>query len=175
MRALNILTVFVFSGVLMLTGCIRTYKTVKDRPDQDLSEGNHGYLYGKAPEIDTANRKTTRQIQVVEVEIRNPFAADKKQKAAAVSAQKTVILAPAEESIVTSSGSTLSAQSFQSYTVEKNDTLQKISQKFYGTTKKWKKIFNANQGALKTPDKLYPGQSLNIPVEAMKEPKENLK
>ncbi len=176
MKALNILTVFVFSSALMLTGCIRTYKTVKDRADQDLTTGNHGYLYGRAPEIDTTDRKMSRQIQVLEVELRNPFTLGKDKKQKSVSPDQENVSAPeGVESITTSSGSTLSAQSFQKYTVEKNDTLQKISQKFYGTTKKWKKIFNANKTMLKTPDKLYPGQTLNIPVEAMKEPKENLK
>ena len=63
----------------------------------------------------------------------------------------------------------------QQYKVEKGDTLQKISQKFYGTTKKWHKIFKANESILKAPDKIYPGQTINIPVEGMKEPSENLK
>jgi len=175
MKAMNILIVLIFSSVLMLTGCIRTYKTVKDRPDQDLTTGNHGYLYGKAPELDTADRKTARQIQVVEIEMRNPFTADKKQKSSTGGEQQTSSVTETEGSITTSSGATLSAQGFQTYTVEKNDTLQKISQKFYGTTKKWKKIFNANQGTLKAPDKLYPGQVINIPVEAMQETRENLK
>ncbi|MBM3243918.1 MAG: LysM peptidoglycan-binding domain-containing protein, partial [Candidatus Omnitrophica bacterium] len=56
--------------------------------------------------------------------------------------------------------------SFQKYKVEKNDTLQKISQKFYGTTRKWNKIFEANKELLKTPDRLYPGQVLMIPEES---------
>ena len=67
------------------------------------------------------------------------------------------------------------AGSFQKYTVEKWDTLQKISQKFYGTTKRWKKIFEANTDVLKSPNSIRPGQSVNIPVEGLKEPKENLK
>ncbi|MCX7662077.1 MAG: LysM peptidoglycan-binding domain-containing protein, partial [Candidatus Omnitrophica bacterium] len=45
------------------------------------------------------------------------------------------------------------------------DTLQKISLKFYGTTKKWKRIFNANKDIIKSPDKIYPGQVINIPLE----------
>ncbi|MFC1621122.1 LysM peptidoglycan-binding domain-containing protein [Candidatus Omnitrophota bacterium] len=49
------------------------------------------------------------------------------------------------------------------YIVEKGDTLQKISDKAYGTTKKWKKIFEANKNTLKSPDKIKPGQELVIP------------
>jgi nucleoid-associated protein YgaU len=71
----------------------------------------------------------------------------------------------------------------QKYVVGKNDTLQKISKKFYGTTKKWTKIYEANKDVLKGPDKVYPGQTLNIPdaaetkptAETLSEPKENLK
>jgi len=64
----------------------------------------------------------------------------------------------------------------QAYIVGKGDTLQKISQKFYGTTKKWVKIYEANKDALKGPNKIYPGQSINIPTDnTLQEPKENLK
>ncbi|RJO64369.1 MAG: LysM peptidoglycan-binding domain-containing protein [Candidatus Omnitrophota bacterium] len=55
--------------------------------------------------------------------------------------------------------------SFQNYKVQKSDTLQKISLKFFGTTKKWQKIFEANKNTLKAPNKIYPGQTLVIPVE----------
>jgi len=63
----------------------------------------------------------------------------------------------------------------QKYTVGKNDTLQKISQKFYGTTKNWVKIYKANKDTLKTPDRVYPGQVLNIPEEGIKTQVEPLK
>ena len=54
---------------------------------------------------------------------------------------------------------------YQDYKVRKNDTLQKISYKFYGTTRKWMKIFEANKDKLKTPDKIFPGMTIRIPVE----------
>ncbi len=49
------------------------------------------------------------------------------------------------------------------YKTRKGDTLQKISRRFYGTTKKWPLIYKANRNKLKGPDKVYPGQVLNIP------------
>ncbi|NQV04749.1 MAG: LysM peptidoglycan-binding domain-containing protein [Candidatus Omnitrophica bacterium] len=49
------------------------------------------------------------------------------------------------------------------YVVKKGDTLQKISSELYGTTKKWKKIFDANKDTLKDPDKIRVGQKLVIP------------
>lgn len=44
----------------------------------------------------------------------------------------------------------------QTYTIQKGDSLSKISQKFYGTPKRWKKILDANR------DKLGNGQVLKI-------------
>lgn len=53
----------------------------------------------------------------------------------------------------------------QYYVVQNGDTLQKISEKFFGTTKKWKRIYNANKHVLKSPDRIRPGQKLVIPKE----------
>ena len=55
----------------------------------------------------------------------------------------------------------------KSYTVEKGDTLQKISDKFYGTTRKWTEIYEANKDALKHPSRIYPGQVITIPALEM--------
>lgn len=49
------------------------------------------------------------------------------------------------------------------YVVQKGDTLQKISEKFFGTSQKWKSIYNANKHVLKSPDRIRPGQKLIIP------------
>ena len=50
-----------------------------------------------------------------------------------------------------------------SYTVQKGDTLSKISKQFYGDANKYMKIFDANRDQLKDPDKIQPGQVLRIP------------
>jgi len=51
------------------------------------------------------------------------------------------------------------------YTVEKGDTLWKISQEQYGNGAKYNVIFEANKPMLKHPDKIYPGQVLRIPPQ----------
>lgn len=57
----------------------------------------------------------------------------------------------------------------RTYEVRKGDTLQKISHKFYGTSRKWILLYNANKNKLKSPDRVYPGQVLVIPeVEEFK-------
>jgi nucleoid-associated protein YgaU len=51
------------------------------------------------------------------------------------------------------------------YIVQKGDTLQKISEKFFGTTRKWNSIYQANKNILKSPDRIRAGQKLVIPNE----------
>jgi LysM repeat protein len=49
------------------------------------------------------------------------------------------------------------------YVVKKGDTLAAISRRFYGDTKFWKSIHNANQRAISNPNALEPGVNLRIP------------
>lgn len=165
---------FLLAGGLLfsLTGCtVRTYQLTRDRVDQDLvNSGNRGYLQGTAP-ADTGERKTTRTTQVVEVEVRPAIKFEKMKKAPT----STTVEAPATTETTAPSESyapettpietPVPTAAMEKYTVEKNDTLQKISQKFYGTTKKWNKILKANEGVIKGPNKIYPGQVINIPIE----------
>jgi LysM repeat protein len=53
----------------------------------------------------------------------------------------------------------------QNYTVEPGDTLGKISQKFYGDTKDYMRIFNQNRSQLKDANSLSVGQTLEIPAK----------
>jgi nucleoid-associated protein YgaU len=62
--------------------------------------------------------------------------------------------------VTVTDGSALPAQ----YTVQKDDTLQKISKKFYGSYSKWTRIYNANQERIKDPNFLKPGVTLTIPA-----------
>jgi LysM repeat protein len=53
----------------------------------------------------------------------------------------------------------------ETYIVKRGDTLGKISRHFYGTTKDYKRIFNANKGELKNQNILRVGQKLEIPAK----------
>jgi LysM repeat protein len=172
------------SLVFVLSGCVvRTYPLQKDRIDQDLI-GNRGYLQGQAPVVEEKERKTTRTTQVVEIELHSPLKFERMPKAE-IKKESSMLrseeLAGGNHGYITSSISPEIAEpqpeTFEKYTVQKNDTLQKISKKFYGTTKKSNKIYNANKGVLKSPNSIYPGQVINVPVEgqALKGTKENLK
>ena len=49
------------------------------------------------------------------------------------------------------------------YTVMKDDTLQKISKKVYGSHGKWTKIYDANKDKIKNPNFVKPGTVITIP------------
>ena len=70
--------------------------------------------------------------------------------------------APAAPSVAADQAS-VGAQ-VQSYTVLKDDTLQKISKKVFGSYGKWYKIYEANKKKIKNPNILKPGTVLDIPV-----------
>ncbi|MBM3249559.1 MAG: LysM peptidoglycan-binding domain-containing protein [Candidatus Omnitrophica bacterium] len=154
--------------VVVLSGCtVRTYSLTRDRVDQDLTSGNRGYLQGTPP-AEEVERSSTRTVQVVEVELGRPVKLKERQKG-----QETGQMP--QETVETYESEALIEEvaepqaAFERYTVQKGDTLQKISQKFFGTTKKWTKIYEANRDVLKSPDKVYPGMTLNIPVSAKPE------
>lgn len=55
---------------------------------------------------------------------------------------------------------------YEIYEVKSGDTLSKIAKHAYGDANAWKKIFEANTGVLKDPNKIYPGQKLKIPSKS---------
>jgi len=176
------------SFVFILSGCVvRTYTVTKDRIDQDLNMGNRGYLKGQVPAGLGKERKATRTTQVVEVELTSPIKFEKTPKRKPV---ETAPLAKTEDQELWGNRGFISQSETpeiqesgkqgktEKYTVQKGDTLQKISKKFYGSSKKWNKIYEANTDTLKGPNKIYPGRVINIPIDSAKklmEPSENLK
>jgi nucleoid-associated protein YgaU len=51
----------------------------------------------------------------------------------------------------------------QYHVVEKDETLSKIAEEYYGDKMLFPKIFEANKDILTDPDKIKPGQRLRIP------------
>jgi len=182
MKAKSKFYILGLSLIFILSGCVvRTYKVTKEREDQDLTQGNRGYVSGEPSmfgEEAQPERPEVRTTRVIEVEFHSPIRFEKmpkaKETAAAKSEEKAV---EGNQGFIMKSESPEIAQAtaMEKYTVQKDETLQKISHKFFGTTKKWTKIYELNKDTLKSPNKLYPGQVINIPVESLKEPKENLK
>jgi nucleoid-associated protein YgaU len=152
------------SAVFSLAGCVtaKTYVVNKPRVDQDI------------PGLPSEGPVKTRQVVVLEL--------IDKDKAGSKSAPDVATQASDHDS--EGSGSTVSAEEKnfdlpqgsvpaaksvesqavpQEYVVEKDDTLQKISKKVYGSYSKWTKIYDANRDVLKDPNFLKPGLKIKIP------------
>ena len=159
--------------VIFLGGCmtVRTYTVDKPRTDRDVS-GNQGFVSGEAPS-DIPDKKSnlsdTRKVSVIEFEFGN-----KKSDTQEVEDVQMLEDSYIEEDMDSTHTEEIDQEDiyveeidlggeFKRYIVKKNDTLQKISSEFYGTTRKWKKIYDANKNVLKSPDQVYPGTTIIIP------------
>jgi len=65
--------------------------------------------------------------------------------------------------VVSGASSTEEIIGEQTYTVQKDDTLSGIAKQFYGKASAYRVIFEANRDQLDDPDRIKPGQVLNIP------------
>ena len=172
---------------LTFVGCARITTQVVEKPrvDQEV-KGNRGYLVGSAP-ASSKPRQATRQVIETNVELPTMDELNPWRKPAKITGQTSaspvakIHSAPEyapepeweDEARYPQTDSELAepmpvhprAVKGASYTVKKGDTLQKISEQFYGTTRKWKKIYDANRDHLKSPDRVYAGQKLMIPEE----------
>jgi nucleoid-associated protein YgaU len=160
---------------ILLSGCVtaKAYLADQKRVDQELPAGADA-LY--------PNRSKTRKVMVVELagkEKASPSqVVTQETKTAATSneGQSKVVTESKETVVVHDSNFKLSSTNptalvqgqpegaSEQYTVEKDDTLQKISKKFYGSYSKWTIIYDANRDVIKDPNFLKPGKVLKIPV-----------
>lgn len=170
------LSILLISSVC-LAGCsVKTYTLEKQRVDT-LLEGNQGYLSGNPPsEADKKESSLgdTRKVAVMEVEFgSSSHKYGCKGKSIKEDVSKESIYE--EESYQTEEIDQIqqpetvrlpkvASKEGEWYTVQKSDTLQKISYKFYNTTKKWLLVFEKNKDILKSPDKIYPGMKIKIPA-----------
>ena len=106
--------------------------------DREIS-GNRGYIMGGTAVRPSASKQTAISIDTASTT--SSVAAE--LKAPVVSKKKI----------------------FDTYVVQKGDTLSEISAKreIYGTAKKWREIFEANRDILKRPEAIRVGQALRIP------------
>ena len=102
-----------------------------------------------------------------------PIPVDSKIKPAAVEAKATEVAkaaTPAPEKTPTPLASTTKpvkpvSPVDQQYVVKVGDTLSKLAERFYNSTSKWEKIFEANRENLKNPNYIYVGMKLIIPAD----------
>ena len=170
--------------VMVMSGClVRTYTVETPRVDLDIN-GNRGYLMGNTDEA-APDLKETRQTTVFEVELGshsqrkkgNDYTTRRRRKKRLTSTEtveeETDFLSVesvgrrksiyAREDDLYEEEEAGIDEEYTSYIVQKNDTLQKISKKFYGTTKKYLMLYEANKDVMKGLNKIYPGMEIKIP------------
>jgi nucleoid-associated protein YgaU len=169
-------------GAFFMSGClVRTYVADRNRVDQDM-QGNHGYIMGKQTSNEGRVFKfgKMRKVAVIEVETGSHQPKEKSNESISSSDESSSEPASSSSSSDYSSSSSSTSETFADsasessmsagkdvsyteYTIQKNDTLQKVSQKFYGTTKKWMMLYNENKDVLSSPNKIYPGLVIKVP------------
>jgi nucleoid-associated protein YgaU len=176
------------------TQSIKTRAFVEDRPrvDQSMKGGNYGYIYGTPVPPDRSKLKKTRKVYVVEfskeeeppedVTDVQPVAPAPQPRVSAVLPPPREAPRPAPESKYSpivlpnfdeqsapapapAAAQPASGGKYVDYTIQKNDTLQKISKKFYDTYRKWNLIYEANKAKIPDPNRIKPGVTIRIPTQ----------
>jgi len=163
---------------------VRGYIQDKARVDQEI-QGSVGN-WENAPMAEDPERKMTRKIYFLEFskEADPSTVSDEfyEHESGAVETMESTSGGATEESTkkrrfrfpsfgggdeeeAVDGSSTGGATTFTEYKVEKDDTLQKISKKFYNSYSKWPKIYEANKAQINNPDAIQPGIVIRIPVE----------
>lgn len=184
-------------GILLLavvvSGCggmkAQTYVMTTKRVDIENKSGNAGFIAGKGQYQEP--QKKTRKVYVLELtkpvaegEVKKieeevhsapqaqvaqpPVQAT--QQAQAVEQQPRIVIPRIDDVPVAVAEPVQEGPTeAQTYTVLKDDTLQKIAKKFYNSYGKWIKIYDANKEKIKNPNVVRPGTVLTIPaVDAKK-------
>ncbi|UCG35049.1 MAG: LysM peptidoglycan-binding domain-containing protein [Candidatus Omnitrophota bacterium] len=162
--------VWLLVAVMFLVGCtVRTYKIEKPRVDRDIT-GNQGFLFGmgepKRVDPDKAKRLSDkRRLTVMELELGfgHPKSMEELEGYAEGTSKYDISAIEEIEEVKRAKRVRKPKAAYTLYTVQKKDTLQKISRRFYGTTKKWKMIYEYNKDKIKNPNKIYPGLKIKVP------------
>ena len=179
--------IFVVSGFVILAsaGCgskARVYAVDRPRLDQ-ANMGNAGYIGGEKKQDGPIAERSTRRIYVFEFDKKKKPEVTQDVKKVDVSSSSPSVAATGSEAIQPSkdkitvpyigddepvtgqavaTGEAVSVAGMQ-YTVLKDDTLQKIAKKVYGSYGKWTKIYDANKEKIKNPNFVKPGTVIVIP------------
>lgn len=125
-------------------------------PSTPLSAGTAGYSDFKPNDQIPAPNLTGTDLGAIPSSKATKKAVSSKSKTKATADSSSKKTSSGKSAAVASAGG-------KTYKVQSGDTLQKISQKFYKTPKKWKKILDANKKVLSDAKKLKAGMTLRIP------------
>ncbi len=167
---------------LFVSSCtVRSYVQDKSRVDQEM-KGNAGCLQGDCPSVDRSNLKKTRATYVLEIQTgKRKSSVAPKEYVAESYAEETAAPKGAAPIVIHEVEETVAVEVVEpeegilsEYTIEKGDTLQKISKKFYDTYRRWYEILEVNKDVITNPDRLKTGTVIKIP-QAQLGKEENLK
>ncbi len=162
-------------GVTVKDVTIRSYMQDRERVDQGET-GNEGYIQGKAISVQAPVK--TRKVYVVEVSKAVKEAKENPPAGLTSTSQATVENTKEESQNASDINQKISLPSTDQpktetsvpamtsdtdYVIEKDDTLQKISKKFYGSYGKWTKIYEVNKDIIKDPNHIKSGLKIKIP------------
>ena len=176
----SFLFIVVFAVMFTSAGCgIRSRFYAVDRPRVDQANmGNAGYIGGEKKDGSSIAERSTRRIYVFEFDKKKkPEVPKEASKTTDVSLPKVTEPAKTSERGITlpyigddepavnavSAKEASGAVAGMPYTVVKDDTLQKIAKKVYGSYGKWTKIYDANKDKIKNPNFVKPGTVIMIP------------
>lgn len=173
---------------------IRSYMQDMQRVDQNRDAGNAGYIMGAPVDDGKEYKKTRKvyilevnrstQVTDTNIDVEESFQSSSPAPVASVtppSEPEPVRRVVREEQTISTrriqlpdfdnetyykeaASSAKEPVRYVEYTIEKNDTLQKISKKFYDSFSQWTKIYDANRNKIDNPDVLKPGVTIQIPV-----------
>ena len=188
LRLLSVMFLIFAAGCGLKNIKAETYVMTQPRVDIEKGTGNAGYLKGEPRYLDP--QKKTRKVYILELTKALPEGEVKKieqevtttsstkiekivpeDQAPAVPAEANhgnvnrIVIPPIEdtEPAATKAAVTGSTEAI-TYTVQKDDTLQKIAKKVYGSYGAWYKIYEANKDKIKNPNLLKSGTVITIPA-----------
>lgn len=140
--------IFIFLGILVIIGLIVAYFC------KDIKKFIQGFQKGKEPVVDEIPKipETVKD----DTESKEQEAVNKKEEKQDVKKVEEDDKPVQEEKTVAYDGSRI-------YTAEVKDSLVSISEKVYGTYKRWPEIYQLNRHQIKRPWHIWPGQRLKLP------------
>lgn len=178
--------------LVIASGCglkAQTYVMNKERVGIEKGTGNAGYLSGTPVYVEPTQK--TRKVYILEITKSIPESEAKKIEQELSTTTTTNVESPvssapvAEEPVhhqtpkivipaieddeakdvkVSVQKVAVGPTEAVTYTVQKDDTLQKIAKKYYGSYAGWLKIYNANKAKIKNPNLLKSGTVITIPA-----------
>ncbi len=153
--------ILILSLVLACAGCARINAHLVEKPRVDQ----------QIPGMPLTAPVKTRQIleiNVVEKEkaprLTGTVSSERNSRDLPTEELPAPVTAPAA-AVAPQTTATAPVPTVKAYKVEKDDTLQKISRKIYGSYGKWTRIYDANKNVIKDPNFLKPGTTLTIPSD----------